>query len=79
MTQEQKDYIRADVATRDGESLLKIIGNAEVDDDYIAEVKTLCVQPEMLEKMGAELSIVYTPVHGSGNVPVRRILKEIGY
>ncbi|MBQ7848411.1 MAG: phospho-sugar mutase [Clostridia bacterium] len=58
--------------------LLKYIGNKEVDDDYIAEVKTLCVQPEMLEKMGAELSIVYTPVHGSGNVPVRRILKEIG-
>ncbi|MBP3454292.1 MAG: phospho-sugar mutase [Clostridia bacterium] len=58
--------------------LLKYIGNAEVDDDYIAEVKTLCVQPEMLEKMGSELSIVYTPVHGSGNVPVRRILKEVG-
>ena len=58
--------------------LLKYIGNKEVDDDYIAEVKTLCVQPEMLEKMGAELSIVYTPVHGSGIVPDRRILKEIG-
>ncbi len=58
--------------------LLKYIGNREVDDDYIAQVKTLCVQPEMLEKMGRELSIVYTPVHGSGNVPVRRILKEVG-
>ena len=34
--------------------LLKYIGNKEVDDDYIAEVKTLCVQPEMLEKMGAD-------------------------
>lgn len=58
--------------------LLHIIGNKEVDDDYIAQVKTLCIQPEMLKKEGASLSIVYTPLHGSGNVPVRRILKEIG-
>ena len=58
--------------------LLKIIGNKEVDDDYIAEVKTLCIQPELLEKEGGKLKIVYTPVHGSGNVPVRRILKEVG-
>ena len=58
--------------------LLRIIGDKEVDDDYIARVKTLCIQPEMLEKEGGKLSIVYTPVHGSGNVPVRRILKEVG-
>ena len=58
--------------------LLRIIGNKEVDDDYIAQVKTLCIQPDMLAREGAKLSIVYTPLHGSGNVPVRRILKEIG-
>ena len=58
--------------------LLHIIGNKEVDDDYIAQVKTLCIQPELMAKEGANLSIVYTPLHGSGNVPVRRILKEIG-
>ena len=58
--------------------LLKIIGNKEVDDDYIADVKTLCIQPELLDKEGGNLKIVYTPVHGSGNVPVRRILKEVG-
>ncbi len=58
--------------------LLHIIGNREVDDDYIAQVKTLCVNPEMLAREGGSLSIVYTPLHGSGNVPVRRILQEVG-
>ncbi|MBR2287266.1 MAG: phospho-sugar mutase [Clostridia bacterium] len=58
--------------------LLKIIGDKEVDDDYMQEIKTLCIQPEMLATEGDKLSIVYTPLHGSGNVPVRRMLKEIG-
>ena len=58
--------------------LLKIIGNKEVDDDYIAQVKTLSINPELLRTEGSKLNIVYTPLHGSGNVPVRRLLKEIG-
>jgi alpha-phosphoglucomutase (EC 5.4.2.2) len=58
--------------------LLKIIGNKEVDDDYIAQVKTLSINPELLKTEGSRLNIVYTPLHGSGNVPVRRLLKEIG-
>jgi len=58
--------------------LLQIIGSKEVDDDYIAQVKTLCVNPELMAREGKNLSIVYTPIHGSGNVPVRRILKEVG-
>ncbi|MBQ4640705.1 MAG: phospho-sugar mutase [Clostridia bacterium] len=58
--------------------LLQIIGNKEVDDDYIEMVKTLSLRPELLEKRGADLNIVYTPLHGSGNVPVRRLLKELG-
>lgn len=58
--------------------LLQIIGNDEVDNDYMKELHTLVVNPEILEKEGKTLNIVYTPIHGSGNVPVRRILKEIG-
>lgn len=58
--------------------LLKIIGNREVDDDYIAKIKTLSINPELLKTEGPRLNIVYTPLHGSGNVPVRRVLKEIG-
>ncbi|MBR1586373.1 MAG: phospho-sugar mutase [Clostridia bacterium] len=58
--------------------LLKIIGKKEVDDDYTAMIKSLAVRPELLEARGKDLSIVYTPLHGSGNVPVRRVLKELG-
>ena len=72
------DCVLMDEAEAKAKGLLHIIGNKEVDDDYIAQVKTLCIQPELMAKEGANLSIVYTPLHGSGNVPVRRILKEIG-
>ncbi len=60
------------------QGLLKIIGNAEVDDDYIAMIKRLSLRPELLAKEGPNLKIVYTPLHGSGNVPVRRMLRELG-
>lgn len=48
----------------------------EVDDAYIAEVKKQAIHPE-LDKTGYKL--VYTPLHGSGNLPVRRILRETGF
>ena len=51
---------------------------AAVDDAYIAQVKTLVIRPELLREHGSELKIVYTPLHGSGNLPVRRVLKEMG-
>ena len=58
--------------------LLRIIGAKEVDDDYIAMIKTLAQRPELLAARGKDLRIVYTPLHGSGNVPVQRLLKELG-
>ena len=58
--------------------LLQIIGAKEVDDDYIKMMKGLALRPELLEKRGKDLNIVYTPLHGSGNVPVRRMLQEVG-
>ena len=58
--------------------LLSIIGDKEVDDEYIRRVKTLSIHPEVVAGAGGSLKIVYTPLHGSGNVPVRRILREIG-
>ena len=75
---EYTDCRLADEAEAKGSGLLQIIGNAEVDDDYIAAIKTLAISPELLAKEGAKLNIVYTPLHGSGNVPVRRVLGEIG-
>ncbi|MCQ2436971.1 MAG: phospho-sugar mutase [Clostridia bacterium] len=57
--------------------LLVYIGK-EVDDAYIAAIKKLSVNPELAREVGKTLKIVYTPLHGSGNIPVRRIFKEIG-
>ena len=57
--------------------LLTYIGK-DVDDAYIAAVKKLSVNPELAREMGETLKIVYTPLHGSGNIPVRRIFDEIG-
>ena len=57
--------------------LLHYIGK-DVDDAYIAAIKKLSVNPELAREMGQTLKIVYTPLHGSGNIPVRRIFDEIG-
>ena len=57
--------------------LLTYIGK-DVDDAYIAAVKKLSVNPELAREIGKTLKIVYTPLHGSGNIPVRRIFREIG-
>jgi len=67
-----------DQATAKQKGLLTIIGNADVDDEYIRRVKTLSINPDIVREEGKTLKIVYTPLHGSGNVPVRRILQEIG-
>lgn len=58
--------------------LLHIIG-AEVDDRYIQMVKGLSIDPDLVAEMGGQLKIVYTPLHGSGNIPVRRVLREAGF
>ena len=52
---------------------------AEIDDKYIANVKAQVVNQEAITKMQDDITIVYTPLHGTGNVPVRRVLKEIGF
>lgn len=56
--------------------LYHVIGK-EIDDAYIEEIKKLVVNP--ITEEGKQLKIVYTPLHGTGNLPVRRILKEIGF
>lgn len=58
--------------------LLEIIG-AEVDDVYIAELKKLILNPNVIKKVSKDIKIVYTPLHGTGNIPVRRVLKELGF
>ncbi len=58
--------------------LLKKIGS-EIDDAYISSIKTLVVDNTAIDRVADSIKIVYTPLHGSGNKPVRRILKEIGF
>ncbi len=58
--------------------LIKKIGS-EIDDKYINYLKTLVVNPQIITKSADNMKIVYTPLHGSGNKPVRRILKEVGF
>ena len=50
----------------------------EVDDAYIAELKKQVINPDVVKEMGDKLVAVYTPLHGTGNIPARRVLKEIG-
>lgn len=58
--------------------LYEVIG-AEIDDKYIAHVKAQVVNQDAIDKMQDGIKIVYTPLHGTGNIPVRRVLKEIGF
>ncbi|MCR4956745.1 MAG: phospho-sugar mutase [Lachnospiraceae bacterium] len=60
------------------EGLYQTIGK-EIDDAYIAEVKKQSLHPEIIEKMQDSISIVYSPLNGTGNLPVRRVLKELGF
>lgn len=73
----------SEVKTIDQESarvadLYHVIGY-EVDDAYIAELKKQSVHPEVIKEMADDFTIVYTPLHGTGNVFVRRVLKELGF
>ena len=58
--------------------LFNIIGT-DFDDKYIAEVKAQSIHPEIIPEMAKDIKIVYTPLHGTGNVPVRRVLKDLGF
>ena len=58
--------------------LLSIIGE-EVDKSYIDSVKELTIRKEMIKNNASDLKVIYTPIHGSGNIPVRRVLSELGY
>ncbi len=58
--------------------LYNVIGY-DLDDKYIAALKKQIVNPEVVKAVGKDLKIVYTPLHGTGNVPARRVLKEMGF
>lgn len=77
----QKDYnidmMDKDDAIRMG--LFEYVGKEEVDDVYIEEIKKERINPEVSEKLGKDIKIVYTPLNGCGNKLVRRVLAETGF
>ena len=60
------------------EGLYQVIGS-EIDDAYMVELKKQIIHPEVIQEMADDIRIVYTPFHGTGNKPVRRVLSELGF
>lgn len=58
--------------------LYETIG-AEIDDGYMAELKKQVIHQDAIDAVGDEIKIVYSPLHGTGNIPARRILRELGF
>ena len=58
--------------------LYQVIG-PDMDDRYMEALKKLAIHPEIMKEEGRDLNIVYTPLHGTGNLPVRRVLDELGF
>lgn len=58
--------------------LYKVIG-ADIDDKYIAALKKQIKNQDAIDKMQKDITIIYTPLHGTGNVPARRVLHELGF
>ena len=76
-----KDYHTVKTMSReDAEKagLYQVIGK-EIDDKYMAELKKQIIHPDVIQEMADDIKIVYTPLCGTGNKPVRRILSELGF
>jgi phosphoglucomutase len=76
-----KDFSRVkimEISTAKSYGMLKIIGES-LYLSYIEKVKNLTMRKDLVEQKSKDLKIIYTPIHGSGNVPVRRVLRELGY
>ena len=58
--------------------LYEVIGQ-EVDDAYIAELKKLVIHQDTIDRYAKDIKVVYSPLHGTGNIPARRILAELGF
>ena len=67
-----------DVEAAKAAGLYEVIG-AEIDDAYIEELKKQVIHWDAIKEVSKELKIVYSPLHGTGNIPARRVLKELGF
>lgn len=69
-TMKKEDAVKAGLYT--------VIGN-EIDDAYMVELKKQIIHPEIIQEVSEDIRIVYSPFNGTGNLPVRRILAELGF
>ncbi len=58
---------------------LYVVIGKDIDDKYMAELKKQIIHPDVIKQMAEDIKIVYSPFHGTGNKPVRRILSELGF
>ncbi|MDG9426078.1 phospho-sugar mutase [Streptococcus pneumoniae] len=68
----------ADVETEKASGLIEVIGEA-VDVEYLKEVKDVNINPALIEEFGKDIKIVYTPLHGTGEMLARRALAQAGF
>ena len=68
----------ADVEAEKASGLIEVIGEA-VDAEYLKEVKDVNINPALIEKFGKDMKIVYTPLHGTGEMLARRALAQAGF
>ncbi len=76
-----KDYHEVKTMDKDAAmaaGLYQVIGK-EIDDKYMAELKKQIIHPDVIAEMADDIKIVYTPLCGTGNLPVKRILAELGF
>ena len=83
MAEVQKVVNHNEVKTMDEEAakaagLFAVIGK-EIDDAYMEALKSQVIHADAIKAMAKELKIVYSPLHGTGNIPARRVLKELGF
>ncbi|WP_419724633.1 phospho-sugar mutase [Terrisporobacter petrolearius] len=73
-----EDYSIIPTLTEANKDLVVILGEKQ-DTDFIEAVKTQVIRKELIRKLGKEFKIVYTPLCGTGNIPVKRALEEVGF
>ena len=72
------DYSIIKTVNNINNELITILDN-EVDYEFIKAVKKQVINKDIINKVGKDIKIIFTPIHGSGNIPIRRVLNEVGF
>lgn len=72
------DVKKMDMEHAISDGLYNVIGE-DIDDKYLEELLNQSIRPDIIKEMSEDITIVYTPLHGTGNLPVRRVLEKLGF